>query len=124
MTTLAKIQLDREEELTLFTCFAMATTYDDDGTERPYNTAECKGVARQLLKRKKPDLRDSNSIASKTINIDWLRNKWRYEMAKRPEVMTMRENVANDKAYYLDRVAKLLQQYQKEPNSNQAELIV
>ena len=123
-STLAGIQLDLEEEITLFTCFALATTYDENSTQRYYNTAECKGVARQLLKRKKPEFRDSNSTASKVLNIDWLRKKWRNEMAKRREVMAMREIVAKKEAYYLDRAAKLLEHYQKETNPNQAELIV
>ena len=117
MSSIAGVRLDYEEELTLFTCFAVATTYDENNTERLYNTAECKGVARQLIKRKKPDFLDSD--ASKKLDIDWLRKKWRDQGANRPEVMAMRKDVENDKAYYLACASKLFEQCQNKIHSSQ-----
>ena len=119
MVQLGGVELDHEAELLIFTCFAVATTYDKNNTERPYNTTECKGVIRQLIKRKDPSLLNSKSV--KKMNIDWLHDRWCLQVT-RPEVIAMRETVEKHKAYYLARAAELLQKCQTGPKPNQVEL--
>ena len=124
MVKLANVEIEGEAELILFTCFAVATIKDNDGTERIYDIAELKGVVRQLLKSKKPDFRKFlKSNASKHMNIDFLRDRWRYQVNRR-DVMDMRAHVENHKDHYLDRAAKLLQLYQEDPRSEQIEWVL
>ena len=108
MVRIRGVRFEGEDELTLFTCFAEATTHENN-TERPYTPAECKGVTGLLIQRETPGFVGSTEY--KNLSIWNLRNKWCNDPTH-PDVEHLRRKVAERKDYYLARASNLLRQYQ------------
>ncbi|KAM0804829.1 hypothetical protein BDR22DRAFT_885496 [Usnea florida] len=109
MVTITGVDFEGEDELILFTCFAVATTPNRIGRGRLYDYDECKGVAGLLMQDKKPDFLRSTEF--KKMQIGPTRNKWR--KSEDSEVKTLRAIVDNEKDKYLVKVSELFQRYQK-----------
>ena len=110
------VDIKGEDELILFTCFAVATTRDGDNTRRLYDEDECKGVAGQLMQAKKPDFLGSTEW--KKTSIKPARDKWRTPGDF--EVRRLRAEVEKEKAKYLDKASQLLQLYHKSLDEEKA----
>ena len=109
MVILGGVSIKGEDELILFTCFAVATTRDEDGTDRFYDYDECRGVAGQLIQRERPDYLRSSGF--RRLKIGSTREKWR--TPDHPEARKKRAIVDKEKDKYLGEASQLLQRYRK-----------